>query len=200
MRRGFNAALCCRSGGQKSSTIVPLRDVSASVAAEAIRAASGEQLPSILGSPSISLIMFPLPSSSQSPCGASSASFTPIRRSRFLQVGNWGIRGWGWSVLDAFRNEDDPQVTLGQALITDEDSICAFQLQLPKPALVEVYAGVIQDDEGDEKYRIAAVVDVTEQENAKTDLHVESVRGAGTRITIGFQLCDAQGGVVGSRF
>ena len=79
------------------------------------------------------------------------------------------IRGRGWSILDAFRNEDDPQVTLGQALVTDEDSIGTFQLQGPKPALVEVYAGVIQDDEGAEKYRIAALVDVTERERAQRE-------------------------------
>ena len=33
------------------------------------------------------------------------------------------IKGRNWSVLDAFRNEDDPEVTLGHALLTDDDSI-----------------------------------------------------------------------------
>ena len=86
------------------------------------------------------------------------------------------IRGRGWSILDAFRNEDDPQVTLGQALVTDEDSIGTFQLQGPKPALVEVYAGVIQDDEGAEKYRIAALVDVTERERAQREEFARQIR------------------------
>jgi PAS domain S-box-containing protein len=86
------------------------------------------------------------------------------------------IRGRGWSILDAFRNEDDPQVTLGQALVTDEDSIGTFQLQGPKPALVEVYAGVIQDDDGAEKYRIAALVDVTERERAQREEFARQIR------------------------
>lgn len=86
------------------------------------------------------------------------------------------IKGRSWSILEAFRNEDDPQLTLGHALLTDEDSVGTFQLQEPKPALVEVYAGVIQDDEGEEKYRIAALVDVTERERSQREEFARQIR------------------------
>ena len=86
------------------------------------------------------------------------------------------IKGRNWSILDSFRNEDDPQVTLGHALLTDEEAIGTFQLQDPKPALVEVYVGVIQDDEGTEKYRIAALVDVTERERAQREEFARQIR------------------------
>jgi PAS domain-containing protein len=68
------------------------------------------------------------------------------------------IRGRGWSILDTFRGEDDTQVTLGHALLTDEDYIGTFKLEMPKSVLVEVYAGVIQDEDGGEKYRIAGLL------------------------------------------
>jgi PAS domain S-box-containing protein len=86
------------------------------------------------------------------------------------------IKGRNWSILDSFRNEDDPQVTLGHALLTDEEAIGTFQLQDPKPALVEVYVGVIQDDEGTEKYRIAALVDVTQRERAQREEFARQIR------------------------
>lgn len=43
------------------------------------------------------------------------------------------IRGRGWSVLDAFRNEDNPQITLGLALLTDEDCMAHFNWRSQSP-------------------------------------------------------------------
>jgi signal transduction histidine kinase len=62
---------------------------------------------------------------------------------------------------------------------TDEEAIGTFQLQDPKPALVEVYVGIIQDDEGAEKYRIAALVDVTERERAQREEFARQIRDKG---------------------
>jgi PAS domain S-box-containing protein len=86
------------------------------------------------------------------------------------------IRGRGWSILDTFRGEDDTQVTLGHALLTDEDYIGTFKLEMPKSVLVEVYAGVIQDEDGGEKYRIAALVDVTDRERAHREEFARQIR------------------------
>jgi PAS domain S-box-containing protein len=86
------------------------------------------------------------------------------------------IRGRGWSILDTFRNEDNPQITLGQALLTDEDCIGTFQLEKPKPALVEVYVGVIQDEAGAERYRIAALVEVTARGRVQREEFARQIR------------------------
>jgi PAS domain S-box-containing protein len=86
------------------------------------------------------------------------------------------IKGRGWSILDALRSEDDPEVRLGQALLTEEDPIGTFQLEAPRPPLVEVYAGAIQDETGAEKYRIAALVDVTARERTQRENFARHIR------------------------
>jgi PAS domain S-box-containing protein len=86
------------------------------------------------------------------------------------------IRGRDWSILNAFRNEDCSQVTLEQALLTEEDCVGTFRLEEPKPALVEVYAGVIKDEGGAENYRIAALVDVTARERDQREEFARQIR------------------------
>jgi two-component sensor histidine kinase len=85
------------------------------------------------------------------------------------------IKGEAWSLLDVFQSEDDPEVTLSRALLTNEDSIGTFQLGT-KPTLVEVYAGVIEGEDGLEKYRIAALVDVTARERAQREEFARQIR------------------------
>jgi PAS domain S-box-containing protein len=86
------------------------------------------------------------------------------------------IKGRNWSILNSFRNEDDSQVTLGHALLSDEEAIGTFKLEDPKPALVEVHVGIIQDDAGAEKYRIAALVDLTERQRAQREEFARQIR------------------------
>jgi PAS domain S-box-containing protein len=86
------------------------------------------------------------------------------------------IKGKGWSILDTFRHEDDPQLTLGQALLSNEDCVGTFRLDEPKAAVVEVYAGIIEDENSQEKYRIAALVDVTERARAQREEFARQIR------------------------
>jgi PAS domain S-box-containing protein len=86
------------------------------------------------------------------------------------------LKGNDWSLLKDFRHEDEPKLTLDQALISGDDYVGTFQSETPKRVLAEVYAGVIQDEESAEKYRIAALVDVTERERAQREEFARTIR------------------------
>jgi PAS domain S-box-containing protein len=86
------------------------------------------------------------------------------------------IRGKNWSILDLFYHEDDPNVGLGQALLSDDDSVGTFRAEHPRHVLVEAYSGVIQDEDSQEKYRIAALVDVTERARAQREEFARQIR------------------------
>lgn len=86
------------------------------------------------------------------------------------------LMGSTWSILDVFRHEDSPGITLGQALLSKDDFVGVFQAEQPKHMLVEAYAGVIQDEQSREKYRIAALVDVTERARADREEFARQIR------------------------
>src|SRR5215213_8610222 len=80
------------------------------------------------------------------------------------------IVGRGWSVLESFRLEDEPHLTFSEALPKCEDFIGTFRRDLPhKHMLVEAYAGLIENEDGTENYRIVALIDVTEREKAQRE-------------------------------
>jgi PAS domain S-box-containing protein len=86
------------------------------------------------------------------------------------------ICGRGWSVLDSFHLEDDPSVTFSQALPKCEDFVGCFRREQPKPMLVEAYAGLIENDDGTENYRIVALIDVTEREKVQREEFARQIR------------------------
>jgi PAS domain S-box-containing protein len=79
------------------------------------------------------------------------------------------IRGRGWSILQAFKGEDEPNLTMTQALLKWEDYLGTFRLESANPILVEGYAGIIEDEDGVENYRIVAIIDVTVRERAQRE-------------------------------
>jgi len=92
------------------------------------------------------------------------------------------ICGRGWSILDGLKQEDDAQVTFSQALGKGEEYLGSFRLAEPKPALVEAYAGVIQNEDGTEHYRIVALIDVTERERAQREEFARQIRDKDTML------------------
>lgn len=75
-----------------------------------------------------------------------------------------------WSILDSFKGEDDAQSALGAALVAGEDFVGVFRLERDgKTVLVQAYAGVIQNEDGTENYRLAALVDVSEREKTQRE-------------------------------
>jgi PAS domain S-box-containing protein len=86
------------------------------------------------------------------------------------------VRGKTWSILDVFRHEDTPEIALGEALLSDNDCVGTFQAEQPKHVLVEAYGGVIQDEDSREKYRIAALMDVTQRARAQREEFARQIR------------------------
>jgi PAS domain S-box-containing protein len=82
-----------------------------------------------------------------------------------------------WAILDAFKGEDDTQSALGAAILAAEDFVGVFRLDRDeKTVLVQAYAGVIQNEDGTENYRLAALVDVSEREKTQRDAFERRIR------------------------
>lgn len=81
------------------------------------------------------------------------------------------IDGKSWSILDTFVHEDDPQLTLGRAVLAGEDFLGTFRKQASdgKQMLAQAYASLIEGEGGAESYRIAALVDVSDRERSQRD-------------------------------
>jgi PAS domain S-box-containing protein len=86
------------------------------------------------------------------------------------------MQGRSWSVLDDFRHEDDPGLTIGKALLMGEDFLGLFRLETPQPITLEVYASVIQNEDGTENYRLAVLVDITERERFQREKLTRQIR------------------------
>jgi PAS domain S-box-containing protein len=93
-----------------------------------------------------------------------------------MGVARTDVLGQGWSILEAFKNEDDSAVTMAQALSKWEDYLGAFRLERPQPVLVEAYTGIIENEDSTENYRIVAIVDVTVRERAQRDEFARQLR------------------------
>jgi PAS domain S-box-containing protein len=88
------------------------------------------------------------------------------------------VEGKPWSVLDAFTHEDDPTVTLGNAVVSGEDFLGTFRAERPegKPILAQAYASSIEDEHGVESYRIVALVDVSDRERSQREEFEKQIR------------------------
>jgi two-component sensor histidine kinase/PAS domain-containing protein len=73
------------------------------------------------------------------------------------------------SILDALKHEDEPTLTLRMALQEGRQFVGAFQLDWPKPLIVEAYSNLIENDDGSENYRIFALLDVTSRTRAQRE-------------------------------
>jgi PAS domain S-box-containing protein len=88
------------------------------------------------------------------------------------------IEDKSWSILDSFVHEDEPDRRLGQAVVTGEDFIGTFRLDREgtKPLLVHVYVSAIEKEDGSENYRLAALVDVSEQARTQREAFERQIR------------------------
>ena len=86
------------------------------------------------------------------------------------------IRGKGWSILDSFRLEDEPHLTFSEALPSSEDFAGTFKREQPKLTLVEVYSGVIENEDAGKAYHIVALIDVTQRERAQREEFARQLR------------------------
>ena len=87
------------------------------------------------------------------------------------------IEGKTWIFLDTFKDEDEPQRGLGQAVLSGEDFLGTFrQDQGNTTSLVQAYASLIENEDGTENYRIVALVDVSERERAQREEFERQIR------------------------
>jgi PAS domain S-box-containing protein len=88
------------------------------------------------------------------------------------------IEGKPWAILDGFVHEDDPALDLSQAVAQGEDFLGTFRAERSegKHILVQAYASAIEDENGSESYRIAALVDVTDRERDQRDAFEQQIR------------------------
>ena len=88
------------------------------------------------------------------------------------------VEGRSWTCLDGFLNEDRPTQTLGEAIRDGEDFIGVFRPAVPvdRLVIVQAYASVIENDDGIENFRIAALVDVGGRERAQIEQFEGQIR------------------------
>lgn len=79
------------------------------------------------------------------------------------------VRGQGWSVLDAFGQEDPPHLAFSEVLPVQDDFVGTFTREQPKFTIVEAFSGVIENDDASRTYRIVALIDATERERAQRE-------------------------------
>jgi PAS domain S-box-containing protein len=86
--------------------------------------------------------------------------------------------GKTWAILDGFVHEDDAALTLGRAAAEGEDFLGTFRNQRHDGpgGLVVAYLNRIENDDGTENYRIAALVDVSYQERGQRDAFEQQIR------------------------
>jgi PAS domain S-box-containing protein len=81
-----------------------------------------------------------------------------------------------WSIFAGFTSEDE-DVTLERAVIEGrEDFLGTFRREQPQPAVVEAYAALIENEDGTENYRIAALIDVTDRQRAEREQYIRKIR------------------------
>jgi len=84
--------------------------------------------------------------------------------------------GRGWSLLESFKDENNPKVTLQQAMLKGgEDFLGTFRTDDPV-MVVEAFSGRIEEEDGTENYRIAALIDVTSRERAEREEYARQIR------------------------
>jgi PAS domain S-box-containing protein len=88
------------------------------------------------------------------------------------------LDGRGWSILDDFHGEDDDR-KLGSAIEDSDDFVGVFRREPSDArslALVQVYVGRIDSDDGTENYRLVALVDVAERERSQREEFERQIR------------------------
>ena len=57
-----------------------------------------------------------------------------------------------------------------------EEFLGSFQAEFPKPVVVEAFSGLIENEDGSENYRIAALIDVTNRARAEREEYARQIR------------------------
>ena len=91
------------------------------------------------------------------------------------------VEGAPWSALHG-QGDGENRRTLGTALVDSNDCVGTFQIERAgrEPALVDAYSNVIEDDHGSPAFRLAALVEVGAQGQARREELEQQIRDKDT--------------------
>jgi PAS domain S-box-containing protein len=142
--------------------------------AELTQAIKSEEFRHFLDHVPIAIVISKLVRGDQRICYANEA-FEKLTGRTLAELG-----GRGWSILDSFKHEHDANTTLGAAMIKGgEDFLGAFRSD-DGALVVEAFSGLIEEEDGTENYRIAALIDVTSRERAEREEFARQIRDKDT--------------------
>jgi PAS domain S-box-containing protein len=85
--------------------------------------------------------------------------------------------GKNWSILAGFEEDGANGATLEGALQKGrQEFLGTFKARLPKVLVVEAYAGLIENEDGSENYRIVALIDVTDRARKEREEFIRQLR------------------------
>jgi PAS domain S-box-containing protein len=156
-----------------AETIAQINDLFDSI--ELVHAIKSDEFRQFLDHIPIAIVISKLVRGDQRICYANEA-FEKLTGQTLADFG-----GRGWSILDAFKGENDPTVTLGASMIEGSgDFLGTFRSEQPKSLVVEAFSGLIEEEDGTENYRIAALIDVTDRERAEREEFARQIRDKDT--------------------
>lgn len=81
------------------------------------------------------------------------------------------VAGKPWSILDPHLEEERPQRSLGRAVLEAQEFLGTFRFDRGEAgiAAADAYANIIEGDDGEPRYRLLALVDVTTRERAQRE-------------------------------
>lgn len=87
------------------------------------------------------------------------------------------VAGQPWSALQGESAEADGGETLSEAVVARNDRVGAFRVtRAERTATVAAYSNVIQDDAGQEAYRLVALVDVSAHDATEQEAYENRIR------------------------
>lgn len=88
--------------------------------------------------------------------------------------------GKGWSILGTFKPDDGSGATLDQALQQGGEEFLGTFKRADPQLVVEAYSGLIENEDGTENYRIAALIDVTGRARKEREDFIRELRDKDT--------------------
>ena len=88
------------------------------------------------------------------------------------------VEGQSWSILDMHLEEDRPQRSLGRAVLEGEEFLGTFRFDRGEAgiATADAYSNIIEDEDGNPKFRLLALVDVTTRERSQREQFEQQIR------------------------
>jgi PAS domain S-box-containing protein len=90
---------------------------------------------------------------------------------------NKDCAGRDWSLLAAFKDENDSGATLETAVLKGgEEFLGTFRTEQPRTLVVEAFSGLIENEDGTENYRMAALIDITDRTRVEREEYARRIR------------------------